>query len=253
MYFKFYNESLNGLDTRKIFLNKLRNKNLIILGDSLQDEMFEGIVEALELKGQVNDQFRFEIGSPDRYKISTIGHGQNGFIKRLRYYNIYPPDISNQSNVQKIFVRPDTLMSHITENSYVILNFGLHYKDWTISDMRYLIREIIPLIKNRVKRGALILRNTLPQHFQSSHHSGRYEPNRLGEKCVPVRQPERYTTDIIAEYFAKLHNIRILNDAGIFADRWDLHQQIKPKLDCTHFCYTPATVWPQLTLLIQLL
>ncbi len=254
MHFKFDNESLNGLDTRKIFLSKLRNKNLILLGDSLMDQLFEGIVEALELKGRVNDTYGLEINAPEKYKIRTIGHGQNGIIKFLRFYNIYNPSIADESYVQDIFVRPYTLLHHITENSYVVLNFGLHYKGWTVVEFKNIVRQTLPLIKNKATKGALILRNTLPQHFQSKFNTGRYGRYIFGNKCAPVSQPERHPTDMIVEHYAKLYNIKILDDSGIFADRWDLHQQTKfPKLDCTHFCYTPATVWPQLTLLSQLL
>ncbi len=254
MHYKFYNETLNTMDTRNVILNKLQNKNLIILGDSLMDQMFEGVVEALELKLKVKVTFEKEKNWSRNYKVRKIYHGRNGYIKSLRFYNIYHEGISEQSDIDIIFLNTETLLQHIPENSHVILNFGLHYRGWTLLDFKYIVRKVMQLIKNKVKRGSLILRTTPPQHFPTEVQSGRYEDYQLGDKCVNVPKPERHPADMIVEHFAKEYNLSILDDFTIFQDRWDLHQQTKyHKLDCTHFCYTPATFIPHLTLLTQLI
>ncbi len=244
------------MDAKTIILNKLQNKNLVILGDSLMDQMFEGVVEALELKLEVKTTYEKEKNSSRACSVRTIYHGRNGFIKCLRFYNIYHNAISEQSNIDVIFLNTETLLRHIPENSHVVLNFGLHYKKWTLLDFKYIVRKVLQLIKNKVTRGSLILRTTPPQHYSTDVHSGRYDDYQFtdGDKCVNVPKPERHQTDKIVEYFARENDLRILDDFEIFQHRWDLHQQTKfHKLDCTHFCYTPETFIPHLTLLSQLI
>ena len=52
---------------------------------------------------------------------------------------------------------------------------------------------------------------------------------------------------------AKKYGFKYLDSVAIYADRWDLHYpNHKPAADCTHSCYTPETIIPELALLNEL-
>ena len=54
---------------------------------------------------------------------------------------------------------------------------------------------------------------------------------------------------------ARRYNFQFLDNFSIYYERGDLSFVSKPNglLDCTHHCYTPEVIWPELVLLTKLI
>ena len=111
-------------------------------------------------------------------------------------------------------------------------------------------------VRNTTKR--VIVRATLPQHFNSHSGLGMYgdRVTNGSKKCAtkvpfPVLHPTNYFLRNIARRF----NFSLLDNFSIYYERGDFSGSILKgnKLDCTHHCYTPELIWPELVLLTQII
>ena len=113
------------------------------------------------------------------------------------------------------------------------------------------MEEVVGLLKEELTRHPykqLIFRNTLPQHF-NSRQNGRsgeyYNIVNKDRKCYGINNIPHWTNKYLKEV-AKKYGFKYLDSFPIYAARWDLH--FPAKSDCSHNCYTPETVIPELTL-----
>ncbi len=261
MHYVFKDPKFNNLskaDIKRMTFSKLKNKNLTIFGDSLQLQLFRYLVKVLDLTSNITKQHVNDALCGKLLSLQSIDHGQNGFLKCLKFYNVWDPDLSTKKIADRYFISTKTLLKFVEVGGIVIFNFGLHYKHWNLLDFHRIVSRVAVQLGQMKKNGTTILfRNTLPQHFPTASNTGIYShyTAKKGGKCVKVTHPEKHPSDIIMEHYAKIHNISILNDYILFLDRWELHS-VKNKhlhLDCTHFCYTPELAVPQLVLMNQLL
>ena len=104
----------------------------------------------------------------------------------------------------------------------------------------------------------MILRATLPQHFISESGLGLYGDRfkNKTEKCATkVAFPVPHPTNYLLKNTARRFNYSFLDNFSIYYERGDLTLGMKAPhvLDCTHHCYTPELIWPELVLLTQLI
>ena len=105
----------------------------------------------------------------------------------------------------------------------------------------------------------VIIRLTLPQHFKTKSGMGYYTnlTNLTNKtKClrqVPFQVPHH--TSYFLKTLAVRFNFSYLDNFSIYYERGDLTNGMKAsgKLDCTHHCFTPELIWPELVLLTQLI
>ena len=101
----------------------------------------------------------------------------------------------------------------------------------------------------------VILRATLPQHFITKSGMGFYHRDLKWQKgcftkvLFPVPHPTNYFLKIMARRFG----FYFLDSFSIYHERGDLTlgRKAPNKMDCTHHCFTPELIWPELVLLTQ--
>ena len=103
----------------------------------------------------------------------------------------------------------------------------------------------------------VIVRATVPQHFKTKSGTGYYTDSYRNEtKCLrQVPFPALHPTNHFLKTMAVRFNFSYLDNFSIFYQRGDLNKGMKAngKLDCTHHCFTPELIWPELVLLTQLI
>ena len=104
----------------------------------------------------------------------------------------------------------------------------------------------------------VIVRATLPQHFITKSGLGFYSDRLRNEtnKCATkVPFPVPHSTNYFLKNMARRFNFSFLDNFSIYYERGDLTKGLKAsgKLDCSHHCYTPELIWPELVLLTQII
>ena len=105
----------------------------------------------------------------------------------------------------------------------------------------------------------VIFRSTLPQHFDGMEllPDGYYTDGFTYKACMKETFSGAHWTNVYMEKISKEYGFKFLYSAPVYMDRYELHLEYdggrKTRIDCTHFCYSPELVGPELTLLTQLL
>ena len=105
----------------------------------------------------------------------------------------------------------------------------------------------------------VIVRATLPQHFITESGLGLYGDLTNFEECATtLPYPMPHPTNYFLKNMAKRFNFSFLDNFSIYYERGDLTRGVDKsledsKLDCTHHCYTPELILPELVLLTQLI
>ena len=104
----------------------------------------------------------------------------------------------------------------------------------------------------------VIVRATLPQHFITKSGMGLYGDSATSgiRKCdTKVPFPEPHFTNYFLKNMATRFNFSFMDNFSIYYERGDLTlgQKAPTILDCTHHCYEPELIWPELVLLTQII
>ena len=251
-------------------MQKLKNKNLTIVGDSLQLQLFENIIEVLQLTSRIKytNNGRYKCLGDIRYQnttgngkpdviTATVSHGYNGFIKYIAVFEI------NEFQQKDCFLclTVDKFVDMIRRENIVMLNLGLHFYNMDIAKFSKVLIKLIPKLKWLSVQGTqIIFKVTLPQHLRPESHSmqtglyhARSVPDNPLQACTFVKNPRRHAMDAVVRQYAQEYGFQMFDDFDIFSARWDLHQEVATKRDCTHYCFTMETIMPQLALLSQYL
>ncbi len=258
LHFHFYNQTLQNMDAQEIqteMLNKLRNKNITLFGDSLLLQLFQGMVEALDLKHEMSysKKKKFsclrEVKDPDAGATISVPHGYNGFIKYIAFHRIL-----DAVSTSCLCITVEQMMALLQDADIIILNMDLHYSNThTIGQFQVILDTVMKNLESLSAKGVkVVFRTTVPQHFKSRNGLGLYV-NKYTEwpfQCVDIPVPERNGADAITRLAVTKYGFVLFDDFDIFSSRWDLHQDVR---DCTHYCFTMETIMPQLALLAHFL
>ena len=104
----------------------------------------------------------------------------------------------------------------------------------------------------------VIVRATLPQHFITKSGLGFYGDSATSgtRKCdAKVPYPEPHFTNYFLKNMVRRFNFSFMDNFSIYYERGDLTlgQKAPNILDCTHHCYSPELIWPELVLLTQII
>ena len=119
LHFEFYNKHLNKINAVEELRKVLKNKKLLLIGDSLMLEFFRGLAELLHVKSPVERAVNYSgsIYPPEGGTVTFLGagvillEGRKGFaaIERFR--------ITSEETIRK----------KIADHDIVFFNQGLHY------------------------------------------------------------------------------------------------------------------------------
>ena len=143
----------------------------------------------------------------------------------------------------------DCLKGILNTTDIVIINFGLHYtKHENIVEYVNYVEDMAQALS--VGNSQVVIRNTLPQHFQTE--GGLYDMNNKPamKYCQNETIVKSHPSNILMKYIAKKYNFRYLDEFVLFSSRWDLHFS---QSDCTHYCYISELTFAQIIVLLQVL
>ncbi len=96
----------------------------------------------------------------------------------------------------------------------------------------------------------VLVRSTLPQHFYSIMMGivpdGYYNASAKGTICWNTGKIKNHFTNFYLEQIAKNLGFNYVDSAPIFVERWDMHFPKKRAVDCSHWCYSPEYIVPEL-------
>ena len=138
----------------------------------------------------------------------------------------------------------------------ILSDFRTFQQDGSLKHFFFLFFFLAEATRHTSKQ--VILRATPPQHFISRSGLGFYK-DRLKNDTYPCTQkvpfPVPHPTNYFLKNMARRFNFSFLDNFSIYYQRGDLAGGIidpsKNKVDCTHHCYTPEIIWPELVLLTQ--
>ena len=256
LHFVFKNKDLNSANVLHSFQNKIIGKNVTIFGDSLQLGFFNHIVEILKICG------RIIIGpiehKPYRYRLHTCSSASkmNGINLRLVYFYQYDSFLCESVNTNKKVISRKMIVKEIQNSDIIILNLGLHYGACNVSIHKRTLEKLAYILKTELSKHPekqVVFRNTLPQHFYRGKGRDRYFHGfNKSKKCFGTNNVQHWTNKHLKEV-SKEYGFKYLESFPIYADRWDLHITRTGRLDCTHFCYTPELIVPEIALLNTLI
>ena len=222
--FKFYNDQLNNINVAEELCDKIRNKNVTFIGDSMERELVEGIFMILENTDK-------EIHYKDKFAID-FNHRCNGVVR----YELS----ASASYIQRERLKYFTEISDI-----VLVNIGLHYDGWNIVDYILYVEAMAEVLSQSQKRA--IIRNITPQHFDTQR--GLHDKNRVAQMRFCKNETNRYShpMNIVLKSITDRYRLGFMDEHVLLASTWDLHYR---ETDCTHFCHMSGLLYPQITVLL---
>lgn len=214
---------------------RLRGRRVVLVGDSLMRQTLSALLCALTAF-----QTPLMAGPPPRsargpqYDFEAA-YGDGTLLRRLSM-NRYTAKV---------------LRSVLAKADVAVVNVGAWYnppdRPQYERDARDMGRALAAHHRRRDR--AVVLLDTVPQHFPTASGSGAFSDRVDGAACVPV-SPRLFRT-LGADWHtqalrsvASLHGLPFVEVLDVFLPRWDAHLERRPKtptsgsgrLDCTHYC-----------------
>ena len=152
------------------------------------------------------------------------------------------------------------VLTHALENTDVIVfNQGLHQRHLTGPEMSMYFNRLGRFLHHQTHTASkrVIIRSTTTQHFVSINGDGLYELRvKFLKRCArhltnPLQHPSSHFLRVIAKKFS----FQYMDNFPLFYKRGDLvlgPQQGKG-VDCTHHCFSPEIIHPEMVLLTELI
>ena len=206
---------------------------------------------------------------------SRIYHGQGGFLHYVQYYYVKNttagcklPDY-HYPYVHWMELSEKDMLNVLSLSDIIILNLGIHYHKCTVLSFFLASNKATDLLivetrKNPHKK--VVLRSTLPTHHLATQNrktkTGVFRPGLFDEMrkktcwhgVPPVDDPTNGHQKTLAETFG----FAFYDAFNVYKARGDLHSvkylfdskaKNRSVRDCTHFCYSPELIFPELALL----
>lgn len=240
-------------ETKQVFWDKIYNKTVLFVGDSITNQltlsMWDLLEPGLQMKVYHPGNFRREIRPDPRNQgkyHKVVDHRKVNFTYLKGAY------ISTTGCVTfPTWDLPlDNLRMFARESDIILFNMGLHYETCTNQSYRDSINNVSTIFKEELTRHPekqVIIRSTTPQHYAG------YPYYTLGQKdwnCQKRTTYNEHWTNKILKSAAKQYGFKYMNSFPIYMDRWDLHFR---KMDCTHSCVTAEVIVPEMALLNSIL
>ena len=248
LHFEFKNNDLNREDILDLLRTKISGKNITIFGDSLQGQLTKFMAEVLNMSERTPRLHYFH---------RTRGLESSVNLRLVHFYEYGTHLCKEGLRTGKLVLKKYVFLKALSQSDIMILNLGLHYSRCNTSTYRAALEEVAGLLREELTRHPhkqVIFRSTLPQHFSNGKRNGGYFRGFNKDRTCYGENYRQHWSNKYMKEVSKRYGFKFLDSFPIYADRWDLHFPDSPvKLDCTHFCFTPETIIPELTLLEQIL
>ena len=254
MYYVFQNDELNKGDIVVTFKKKIAGKNLTFLGDSLQRNFFSGMIEVLGDWYRSVKRERNENNHRANWFSVTVNNNTT-YLSLLEFYTFLFRKC--EGYYEKRYIVNRHMIQQVLETTDImVMNLGLHYNKCNVKQYRSNLVEMAKIMKSEMMKHPhkqVICRNTLPQHFQGVDGNFYFEGFDKSLKCSQKTNNLQHWTNKHLKEICKTYGFKYLDSFPIFADRWDMHEPWRIPPDCSHYCFTPELVVPEIALLNQLL
>ncbi len=184
----------------------------------------------------------------------TVDHRTHRSHVQFRYLYFYTYETLHcKKKTQSLMINSTYLLHYISDTDIVILNIGLHYHfcplfTFTVSLQK--LAEVLSAAARERPRMRIVFRATLPQHFMSSHQTGFFEDNDM--ECAKVKATTPHPTNVFLKNYATQFRFLYLDTFALYAERYDLHSVFN-RADCTHYCFCPELIVPEVIMLAMML
>ena len=125
LHFQFYDNKLNKLDAVAELRKILKNKKMLLIGDSLMTEFFFGLAELLQVKTK-EPKYDCKLNF-------TLHPGNNSTLTHIKACMIVLTGYESFANWHKLkFVPEEKIRTAITDYDVILFNQGLHYDKLTL-------------------------------------------------------------------------------------------------------------------------
>jgi hypothetical protein len=246
------------------FWSLMHHMTVVLAGDSLMGQVFDGIHMASVMANASGVQFsksffdhtndsdvRFGGRSCDPFvvnntctKLQKLHVAKwNATVWVLLYYGLEYPVSDGATMTQVIggkfgknFMPASILVEMLKSSDALWMNFGIHSSSESevTSGLNYLNTL------NKLYPGKLYYRMTFPQHYVTNNQSGLYEDRNItATGCTNNTVPSHWT-NVLAE--KHLINITTVDVHRLFQSRGAYHSQRGG--DCSHFCFDVELFYP---------
>ena len=124
LHFQFHDNKLNKINAVAELRKILKNKKLLLIGDSLMTEFFFGLAELLQVKTK-EPKYRCRMNF-------TIHPGNNGSLIHIKSCLIVLQGYEDFANWDKLRVVPEEkIITTIANYDVILFNQGIHYDQFT--------------------------------------------------------------------------------------------------------------------------
>ncbi len=174
IHFKFFSDHLNQMDPATEFGKAIKNKNILLVGDSLLEQLTAGIIEVLNLTQHGDKKIPT---FPNKFTmLRKTSHKHNG---TLTYVLAYIFVLDGESDYNRRYVVKEAILRNMTnQNDIIVWNVGIHYNSLlSIRMLHSHIRKISNILMQLTANSSktVVLRSTVPQHFTTNPNTGFYE------------------------------------------------------------------------------
>ncbi len=250
LYFRFSDVHLNQYKILNSFTRKFKNKNVLIMGDSQQRALFDGLCEVYAVQVTITNKANFVKQNVPQANWFQARLSTGGWLHYLYFY--YPNDkvkACSKYRGGKFVANKAMIETVLKRNHIIIVNLGLHYHFCGLNVIYENIHFLCKLLSAQKVTQQVIFRSTLPQHFHSHLNTGFFR-NPTNTSCTSSSPKFQHPTNPMVRDTVIKYGFKYLDNFDIYKDRYNLHTTPG---DCTHYCFTPELLMPELVLLDQLL
>ena len=254
MHFDFGRKQTANNNIKISFTRKLLNKNITILGDSIQQQLFEGLSEILDLSWKQKTVSSFRRNNRNA-ELHTLHHKSNGWLQYLKFF-LFSNNTQGCNTISKTMsINESVIKAVLSISDIIIANLGIHYFSCSVKAYGESLRLFSDILKKEIlkyNKKQVILRGTLPQHFPSKDNTGFFEVFNPEVPCSKVPSFIENYTNTLLKSASVSNGLKYLNNYFIYRERFDLHSTTK-KGDCTHYCYSPELILAEMFLLNEMI
>ncbi len=250
------NDQLSLNTTVTEFLQKIHNKRIVFIGDSVMQHFYQSVAD-LVYSELISDTNSFENMYEQKLHIHTLtSRSLNFSLINICHYVMTNTGVCEMRRAASLSW--EMLQQHVVQADIILFNMGLHYHDCPKQIYISTWNRVAGILRAELLRDPkkqVILRSILPQHFPGN--DGYYVETKVPQYkrtgCAKKTTMREHENNGILKATAKQYNFKYLDSFPIYMDRWDLHWREKQSVDCTHSCITAEITIPELALLNSLL
>ena len=143
------------------------------------------------------------------------------------------------------------------KNDVIVMNQGLHFRPVAINDVHFRFDTLGQFLFDQTRNSTktVVVRSTTPQHYFTARGSGLFHERVYSRNTCDIEVTMQHPTNYLLMEMAMKYEFKYLDNFPIYYQRGDLPPGMREDgiLDCTHHCYSPEVIWPEVVLLTELI